>query len=30
MANRIVRMRSGKIVEISENQNPVSPERIDW
>lgn len=30
MANRVLRMSSGKIVEISENQSPVSPERIDW
>ncbi|NPV26090.1 MAG: ABC transporter ATP-binding protein [Firmicutes bacterium] len=30
MAHRVVRMRSGQIVEISENQSPVSPERIEW
>jgi putative ABC transport system ATP-binding protein len=30
MAGRIVRMRSGRIVEITENPNPVSPERIEW
>lgn len=30
MANRVVRMRSGKIVEIAENPSPVPPERIDW
>lgn len=30
MAHRIVRMSSGNIVEITENQSPVSPERIEW
>jgi len=30
MAHRIVRMRSGSIVEIIQNKTPVSPERIDW
>ncbi|MBO8158284.1 ABC transporter ATP-binding protein [Thermosyntropha sp.] len=30
MAHRIVRMGSGKIIEIKENQNPVLPERIEW
>lgn len=30
MANRVVRMSSGNIVEITENQSPVSPERIEW
>lgn len=30
MAHRIVRMSSGMIVELSENQSPVSPERIEW
>jgi len=30
MADRVVRMRSGSIVEIMENANPVSPERIEW
>lgn len=30
MAHRVVRMSSGAIVEITENQSPVSPERIEW
>ena len=30
MANRVARMRSGKIVELTENQVPVAPERIEW
>lgn len=30
MANRVVRMRSGKIVELTENQSPAAPERIEW
>lgn len=30
MAHRIVRMSSGKIVEIAENPSPLSPERIVW
>jgi putative ABC transport system ATP-binding protein len=30
MADRIVRISSGKIVEIRVNQSPVSPERIEW
>lgn len=30
MADRIVRISSGKIVEIGVNQSPVSPERIEW
>lgn len=30
MANRVIRMRSGRIVEIKENPNPVQPERIEW
>ncbi|MCL5290523.1 MAG: ABC transporter ATP-binding protein [Bacillota bacterium] len=30
MANRVVRMRSGKIVKITGNPSPVAPERIDW
>lgn len=30
MADRVVRMSSGRIVEIRENQHPASPERIDW
>lgn len=30
MADRIFRMRSGQIVEVVENSEPVHPERIDW
>ncbi|GBF35061.1 ABC transporter [Desulfocucumis palustris] len=30
MANRVVRMRSGEITEIIENETTVSPERIEW
>ena len=30
MADRVVKMRSGSIVEITENANPVSPEEIQW
>jgi len=30
MAHRVVRMRSGRIVDITENPSPVSPERIEW
>jgi putative ABC transport system ATP-binding protein len=30
MADRVVRMRSGEIVEIAENPEPISPERIEW
>lgn len=30
MAHRIVRMSSGKIVEIAENSSPLAPERIVW
>lgn len=30
MAHRVVRMRSGEIAEITENSQPVPPERIDW
>ena len=30
MGDRVVRMRSGEIVEISENANPVSPNTIEW
>jgi putative ABC transport system ATP-binding protein len=30
MADRVVRMRSGEIVEIIENENPLPPERIEW
>lgn len=30
MGDRIARMRSGEIVEITQNPNPVSPEGIEW
>lgn len=30
MANRVIKMRSGKIVEITTNDSPVDPERIEW
>jgi putative ABC transport system ATP-binding protein len=30
MANRVIKMRSGRITEIRENENPILPERIEW
>lgn len=30
MGDRVARMRSGEIVEITENSNPISPEGIEW
>lgn len=30
MADRVIKMRSGRIVEIRENANPIPPERIEW
>lgn len=30
MADKIIKMRSGKIIEIIENKNPIEPERIEW
>lgn len=30
IANRSVRLRSGQIVEILENEHPLPPERIEW
>ena len=30
MGDRVIRMRSGKIVEITENSNPLPAERIEW
>lgn len=30
MADRVVRMRSGCVIEVSENSEPTPPERIDW
>lgn len=30
MGDRVARMRSGEIVEMTENSNPISPEGIEW
>ncbi|MCG8483740.1 MAG: ATP-binding cassette domain-containing protein, partial [Clostridia bacterium] len=30
MADQVIKMRSGKIVEISKNDNPIDPEGIEW
>ncbi len=30
MADKVIKMRSGKITEISVNANPIPPERIEW
>lgn len=30
MADRVIKMRSGRIVEIKENDIPIPPERIEW
>ncbi|MGI6453293.1 MAG: ABC transporter ATP-binding protein [Syntrophomonadaceae bacterium] len=30
IADRVVRMRSGEIIEMVENTNPLPPERIEW
>jgi putative ABC transport system ATP-binding protein len=30
MADRVIRMRSGEIAEITENPSPTPPERIEW
>lgn len=30
MADKVIKMRSGKITEIIINDNPISPERIEW
>jgi len=30
MGDRVARMRSGEIVDITENPNPISPEGIEW
>lgn len=30
MAHRVIKMRSGKIIDIAENQLPLSPELIEW
>ena len=30
MADKVIKMRSGYITEIIENENPIEPERIEW
>lgn len=30
MADRVIKMRSGKIIEVTTNNNPIDPERIEW
>lgn len=30
IGDRVIKMRSGKITEVKENPNPISPERIEW
>lgn len=30
MADRIIKMRSGKIIDIITNEEPIDPERIEW
>lgn len=30
MADKVIKMRSGKITEIIVNKNPIEPERIEW
>jgi putative ABC transport system ATP-binding protein len=30
IGDRVVRMRSGRIIEVTENANPLSPEEIEW
>ena len=30
MGDRVIRMRSGEIADITVNQNPIDPERIEW
>ncbi|MBS4537016.1 ABC transporter ATP-binding protein [Clostridium sp. D2Q-11] len=30
MGDRVIKMRSGKIVDNKVNENPISPERIEW
>ena len=30
MAHRVLRMSSGRIVEVIENESPLPPERIEW
>lgn len=30
MGDRVIKMRSGRIIEMKENKNPIPPERIEW
>lgn len=30
MADRVIKMRSGKIIDIKENEHPIDPEGIEW
>ena len=30
IATRVLKMRSGEIVEDIKNENPIDPERIEW
>ncbi len=30
MADKVIKMRSGKIIEVMENKSPMEPERIEW
>jgi len=30
IANRVIKMRSGEVEEIIENENPISPENVEW
>ncbi len=30
MADKVIKMRSGKIIEVIENKKPMEPERIEW
>nr|WP_312579968.1 ABC transporter ATP-binding protein [Sedimentibacter sp.] len=30
MADKVIKMRSGRIIEVLENKHPIEPERIEW
>jgi len=30
IGNRVIRMRSGRIISVTENESPCSPEEIEW
>jgi putative ABC transport system ATP-binding protein len=30
IADRLIRMRDGQIVEITENEHPLDPDRLEW